>query len=130
MIVLLAAATAFLLTVFLIWHRHSRCKDLLEAQLRRHHFTGIKASIAWGSLEMHAYTYNVRYFDRRGRRHRNRATVHVRAEHGDMVHWRHQLERPRSKHKPLGDALGHDDGLTLERWLPLITDARDRHATQ
>jgi hypothetical protein len=129
MALLLAAATALVLMVWQMWHRHVRCVDLIEGELRRYHFTGIKPSIAWGRLALHVYTYNVIYQDTRGRRHRNRARVHVREEDADAVRWQHRLERPSTQRKTMPDS-DREVGIRVEGRLPLITDAKGRHATK
>ena len=130
MALLLAATTALVLMLWLMWHRHVRCVDLIEGELRRYHFTAIKASVAWGRLSVHAYAYNVTYQDTRGRRHRNRARVDVREEHADVVRWQHRLERPSSQRKTMRDDSDRDVGISVEGRLPLITDAKGRHATK
>jgi hypothetical protein len=130
MVPLVAAGAALLLMLWVIWHRHVRCVDLIEAELRRYHFTGISASVAWGRVALHSYTYNVRYQDTRGRRHRNRARVSVRAEDEDAVHWQHRLERPSSQRKTVDDDSDMGAGVTVEGRLPLITDSRGRHASR
>jgi hypothetical protein len=129
MVPLVAAGAALLLMLWMIWHRHVRCVDLIEADLRRYHFTGIRASVAWGNIALHAYTYNVRYQDTRGRRHRNRARVYVRAEDADAVHWQHRLERRSSQRRSIDDS-ERDAAVTVEGRLPLITDSRGRHAAR
>lgn len=124
MAVLLTAATALVLMLYLIWQRRVRCVDLIEADLRRHHFTGIEAKVAFGSIAVSRHTFDVRYVDTRGRRHRNRARVGFS---GDAVHWQHRLERPSSPRRTADDA---GASITLEGRLPLISDARESHATR
>lgn len=130
MVSLFAAGAALVLMLWVIWHRHVRCVDLIEAELRRYHFTGIRASVAWGSIALHAYTYNVRYQDTRGRRHRNRARVSVRADDGNAVQWQHRVERPSSQRRTIDDDSDRGAGITVEGRLPLITDSKGRHATR
>jgi hypothetical protein len=127
--VLIAAAGALVVMAYVIWQRHGRCVDLIEAELRRHHFTGIKASVSLGRISLSAYTFDVRYNDRRGRRHRNRATISVSDDWADSVRWQHRLERLSSPRKIPQETDG-DAGITLEGRLPLISDARGRHALQ
>ena len=128
--VLIAAGTALVLMIYVIWHRHVRCVDLIEAELRKHHFTGIRSSVALGAISLNFYTFNVRYVDTRGRRHRNRARVHVRDDSADTVHWQHRLERPSSSaRRPVEDESDRQTGaVTLEGRLPLISDVNRRHA--
>jgi hypothetical protein len=130
MVPLLAAGAALLVMLSVRWHRHVRCVDLIEAELRRHHFTGIRASVAWGTLALHAYTYNVRYQDARGRPRRNRATVYVRSQLVDAVHWQHRLERPSSRRRVIDENAGRVNAITVEGRIPLITDLKRRHATR
>jgi hypothetical protein len=130
MVVLLLAATALVLMIWLMWQRHVRCVDLIEGELRRYHFTGIKASIAWGNPAFHAYTYSVRYQDTRGRRHRNRARIHIRDEHADAVQWQHRLERLSSQRRTIDEGVDRAGTANVNQRLPLITDVQTRRVTK
>ena len=125
MAMLIAAAIALVLMLSLIWQRRVRCVDLIEADLRRHHFTGIEAKMAFGGIALRHHTFDVRYVDTRGRKHRNRARVG--SSIADAVQWQHRLERPSSPRKAADDA---GTSITLEGRLPLISDAREFHAAR
>lgn len=129
MAILWAAGGALVLMLVVMWQRHSRCVDLIEAELRRFHFTGIRTSVAWRSFGLDSYTYDVRYVDTRGRRRRNRARVPIRAEL-DEVHWQHRVERPSSQRRTLDDEPARETGITLEGRLPLISDVQNRRITR
>lgn len=103
MIPLIAAAALLGATGYFMWQRHDRCVDLIEAELRRFHYTGIELSMAWAKIGRNTYTYNVRYTDDRGRRHRNRCKVAVGAG-DDVVRWEHALERPSAQRRAVEGA--------------------------
>jgi hypothetical protein len=54
----------------------------------------------------------------------------VREEDADAVRWQHRLERPSSQRKTMHEAPDREVGIKVEGRLPLITDAKGRHATK
>jgi hypothetical protein len=74
-------------TGFLFWERHDRCKALIEADLRRYHFTEIQISIDWGSLDRYTMSYDVSYVSADNVRRRNHCDILLVSGRDNEVHW-------------------------------------------